>query len=125
MSTETKKPKGQHGGWRPNSGRPRKRAPDETNFPADVVAQCTANPNMMPLDYMLKVMRNPEIDPVRRDRMAVAAAPYCHGKLMDQYVGKKETQAKEANTATDNWMRDLAWIKYRGERDGEKAARAS
>jgi hypothetical protein len=34
-----------------------------------------------PLEYMLKVMRNPRADGERRDRMAVAAAPYVHPKL--------------------------------------------
>lgn len=34
-----------------------------------------------PLDYMLKVMRNPKAHPQRRDDMAKAAAPYVHPKL--------------------------------------------
>ncbi|WP_152045490.1 hypothetical protein [Aureimonas psammosilenae] len=34
-----------------------------------------------PLEYMLKVMRNPRAEGERRDRMAVAAAPYVHPKL--------------------------------------------
>ncbi|RIY00201.1 hypothetical protein D3218_13015 [Aureimonas flava] len=43
-----------------------------------------------PLDYMLKVMRNPRADGERRDRMAVAAAPYVHPKLASmQHTGPK------------------------------------
>lgn len=34
-----------------------------------------------PLEYMLKVMRNPKADNGRRDDMAKAAAPYVHPKL--------------------------------------------
>jgi hypothetical protein len=36
---------------------------------------------VLPLDYMLSVMRNPDADHKRRDAMAVAAAPYLHPKL--------------------------------------------
>lgn len=35
----------------------------------------------LPLDYMLRVMRDEEADPKRRDGMAQAAAPYIHAKL--------------------------------------------
>jgi hypothetical protein len=34
-----------------------------------------------PLDYMLRVMRDPTVDHERRDRSANNAAPYCHSKL--------------------------------------------
>lgn len=34
----------------------------------------------MPLDYMLRVMRDHEADKDRRDRMAAAAAQYLHSK---------------------------------------------
>lgn len=35
----------------------------------------------MPLDYMLRVMRDPTVDHERRDDMAGKAAPYVHAKL--------------------------------------------
>ena len=35
----------------------------------------------LPLDYMLRVMRDPTADDNRRDHMAKAAAPYCHARL--------------------------------------------
>jgi hypothetical protein len=35
----------------------------------------------LPLDYMLRVMRDETADPVRRDAMAKAAAPYLHLQL--------------------------------------------
>lgn len=34
-----------------------------------------------PLDYMLRVMRDPSADHERRDKMAAAAAPYVHPRL--------------------------------------------
>lgn len=36
---------------------------------------------LTPLEYMLKVMRNPKAGDDRRDDMAKAAAPYVHPKL--------------------------------------------
>jgi hypothetical protein len=35
----------------------------------------------MPLDYMIRVMRDPSTEPHRRDAMAKAAAPYLHPQL--------------------------------------------
>lgn len=35
---------------------------------------------IMPLDYMLQVMRDPKAESTRRDAMASAAAPYLHRK---------------------------------------------
>jgi len=34
----------------------------------------------MPLDYMLRVMRDPAVEPARRDEMAKLALPYLHPK---------------------------------------------
>jgi hypothetical protein len=36
---------------------------------------------IMPLDYMLKAMRDPKVLEARRDEMARAAAPYVHARL--------------------------------------------
>jgi hypothetical protein len=36
---------------------------------------------VLPLDYMLQVMRDAKAEPKRRDAMAMAAAPYLHPKL--------------------------------------------
>jgi hypothetical protein len=52
----------------------RNRATEE----ARVAAQATG---ILPLDYMLDVMRDPAADDKRRDAMAMAAAPYLHPKL--------------------------------------------
>ena len=42
-----------------------------------------------PAEYMLRVMRDPFVDHDRRDKMAVAAAPYVHPKLAAiEHTGK-------------------------------------
>ena len=57
------------------------------------------DPKMMPLDYMLSVIRDETASKARRDRMATVAAPYCHAKLSDVTKGKKDQQAEAAETA--------------------------
>jgi hypothetical protein len=52
----------------------RNRATEE----ARAVAEATG---ILPLDYMLSVMRDPGVDTRRRDAMATAAAPYLHPRL--------------------------------------------
>jgi hypothetical protein len=52
----------------------RNRATQEARF----AAQATG---ILPLDYMLSVMRDPAADHKRRDAMAMAAAPYLHARL--------------------------------------------
>lgn len=48
----------------------------------------------MPVDYMLRVMRDPSVNTKRRDAMATAAAPYLHPKL--SAVDAKLSNAPEA-----------------------------
>ena len=54
--------------------------------------------NMTPLEYMLGVMNNRKAEADRRDRMAMAAAPYVHGKVGEQ--GKKTAKQAAATNAT-------------------------
>ena len=66
---------------------------------------------MLPLDYMLAVIRNPNATQLRRDKMAIAAAPYCHARLMPDLPvkGKKDQRAEDAETAGVGtpWAADL------------------
>jgi hypothetical protein len=65
---------------------------------------------MLPLDYLLSVINDPAVSPSRRDRLAIAAAPYCHPRLIEpQKVGKKDRQDEAAATAGvgTSWTTDL------------------
>jgi hypothetical protein len=44
-----------------------------------------------PIDYMLRIMRDPTVEPARRDAMAKACAPYRHPQL--QAVAHKHLNA--------------------------------
>ena len=57
-----------------------------------------ASGRMSPLEYMLSVMNDSDADPARRDRMAVAAAPYVHIRGADAKLGKKEAAEQAALT---------------------------
>jgi hypothetical protein len=62
-----------------------------------------------PLQYMLQVMNDPTAEVSRRDRMAIAAASFCHPRVLDYRVGKKDKQAEAAETAGTGtaWAKDL------------------
>jgi len=47
-----------------------------------------------PLDYILGVIGNPDAKDSRRDRLALAALPYCHAKIGDRRVSKRDQKAK-------------------------------
>jgi hypothetical protein len=83
------------GGWRPGAGRPAgsKNMGREDISPVDRALVRIAimppdekpdlGPGETPLDYMLRLIRDENVDPTRRDRMAIAAAPYCHPRIAD------------------------------------------
>lgn len=83
-SAKTEKPKiERRGGPRPGSGRKKgvanlatQKAKEEANLTGET-----------PLQYMLRVMRDPKATIERRDGMAKAAAPYIHAKLSSVEVG--------------------------------------
>lgn len=73
------------GGNRPGAGRKRG-TPNKASVERQKEVAATG---ITPLDYMLKVMRNPKADASRRDEMAKAAAPYVHPKLATmQHTGR-------------------------------------
>jgi hypothetical protein len=55
---------------------------------------------LTPLDYMLGVMRNPKVKADRRDKMAIAAAPYVHPKLASVVLSGKEGRPIEFTQIT-------------------------
>lgn len=83
------------GGYRPGAGRPKgSRNKTRNETPADIQS-AAAYENMTPLEYMLKVMRDPREDADRRDRMAIAACPFCHARK-----GESNGKADKISRAT-------------------------
>lgn len=75
-------PKGQRN---PNGGR-KKGVPNKKT--AEDIARVAAS-GLMPVDYMLNVMRDETAEKSRRDDMAKAVAPYLSPKLANIEVGNK------------------------------------
>lgn len=66
------------GGARPGAGR---KKGGKNRATEEAIAQAKAT-GEMPLDYMLRIMRDEQADVRRRDDMATAAAAYLHSKPM-------------------------------------------
>lgn len=63
---------------------------------------------IMPLDYLLQVMRDENATPQRRDRAAQCAAQYLHKRMADTRVPLRERAAEAAQEAGgDAWGDDL------------------
>jgi hypothetical protein len=64
---------------------------------------------LLPLDYLLGVMRDASADPTRRDRAAICLAQYLYPRAADYRRGKKEVEAAAAKRAGSNseWGDDL------------------
>jgi len=54
--------------------------------------------NLDPLGYMLKVMNDPQAEKDRRDKMAIAAAPFIHARK-GEGAGKKQEREERAKAA--------------------------
>lgn len=97
------------GGLRPGAGRPKgARSIKETKIPKDI-KRAARKAKQTPLEYMLGVMNDISADDARRDRMAVAAAPYTHSRAGDG-PGKKQAVSDAAKATGDDvsWGDDLA-----------------
>lgn len=85
------------GGYRPGAGRPKKASAGSAPKAAAVTVKVPSEVSVEarragldPLSYMLAVMNDEEADEARRDRMAIAAAPFVHAKADAVAPGKKE-----------------------------------
>jgi hypothetical protein len=67
-------------------------------IPADIVSDAAVE-GLTPLEYMLKVMSDGDADPARRDRMAIACAPFIHPRQGDG-TGKKKELGDKAKAAS-------------------------
>jgi hypothetical protein len=63
------------------SGNPHGRPKGSRNKRTKALLEAAQSGGELPLDYMLRVMRDPSAAEKRRDEMAKAAAPYVHAKL--------------------------------------------
>ena len=96
------------GGYRPGAGRKKgskssgapktaARAPKSSKVPDDIEQEAERE-NLDPLTYMLNVMNTPGEPKERRDRMAIAAAPFVHARK-GEGKGKKDEKADRAKSA--------------------------
>lgn len=86
------------GGCRPGSGRKRKTV-DGAKPVAEDIRKSARAAKLTPLEYMLTVMNDEEADAARRDRMAQAAAPFCHPRKESVGQGKREAREDDAKEA--------------------------
>ena len=78
------------GGARRGAGRPKKTTEQaELELLQKRERLLALGDGLSPLAYMLRVLRNPNTPQARRDKMAIAAAPYCHPRLATHEIGGK------------------------------------
>jgi hypothetical protein len=72
------------------------RAPKPKAEPSAAPAPAeTANPGLMPLEYMLMVVRDESVDLAKRLDAAKAAVPYLHPRLTTVKVGNEDDRPFE------------------------------
>src|SRR5690606_11095801 len=68
------------------------------------IAKEAKKSKMSPLDYMLTVINDDKADQSRRDRLAIAAAPFCHEKVSERKPTRGEEKDRDATeAATDEF----------------------
>lgn len=91
------------GGLRPGAGRPPKEPKAQpVKKTAGPKTTAPAEGQMDPLAYMLEVMNDSQADDARRDRMAIAAAVYLHGKPGDAAQGVKRQRQEAGERAASS-----------------------
>ena len=81
-NAENKSPKQRGRPFKPGtSGNLRGRPKGSRNKRTRALVEAAQNGGEMPLDYILRIMRDPSAPAKRRDEMAKAAAPFLHAKL--------------------------------------------
>ena len=91
----------------------KKRTNPHLDLPLDVAGEA-AMANMSPLDYMLYVMRSGQVESARRDRMAIAAAPFMHARKEAVGPGKREAADLAAKGAGSKFKTGSAPLKLVG-----------
>lgn len=83
--------KSRRGGARPGAGR-KKGSGTISKVKAEARAKAALE-GILPVEYMLRVMRDARVPKQRRDSMAIAAAPYLHSKLSSVELKNKKGEA--------------------------------
>ena len=79
--------------------------------------EAAAGSGEMPVEYMLRVMRDPQVEHQRRDHMAIAASPYLHPKLSAiEHTGKDGGPIVTENASELEIARRLAFALMKGDR---------
>lgn len=73
--------------------------PDGSDYSTGLKGEDLAK--IAPLDYALAVIRNPKINPDRRDRLAIALLPYLHKRVADARKSVKEEKRTRAGVAAE------------------------
>jgi hypothetical protein len=84
------------------TGGRQKGARNRATAEARVAAEATG---ILPLDYMLSVMRDAKAEPKRRDAMAMAAAAYLHPKMSPVEAKAKEPERSEPSEIRITFVR--------------------
>jgi hypothetical protein len=100
------KAKGQHGGQRIGSGRPRVLAPGVRDLRNDVY-RLRERWGIMPLDYMLKVLNTEKETDERKMWACEHAAPYLHSKLASIEIVQGEAPVRHEVDLTKLSMKEL------------------
>jgi hypothetical protein len=82
--------------------------PDPEPAPA-ATNESTAPASPTPLDYMLGVMRDPAVEPGRRDEMAKLALPYMHPKAAAEQGGIDAVPAQPVALSETEIARRIAF----------------
>ena len=94
------------------TGNPRGRPRNARNKRKAVELERLAKGGEMPLDYALRIMRDPNTTKARADKFCLQAMPYCHARLMPQPAeGKPPAKGKkeEAAAAAENAGKGTKW----------------
>jgi hypothetical protein len=83
----------QKGGRREGAGRPK----GAISLSTRAIIEAAKSGGEMPIDYMLRIIRDENAPDSRRDRMARAAAAYMHSKLSSI----EDEEEKDAEPASD------------------------
>jgi hypothetical protein len=92
------------GGARPGAGR----KPGTATRRTREIAERAMIEGETPLEYMLRVMRDPAVDHERRDEMARAAAPYIHPRLTAVAVKGLPGELAQSAASGDDLTRLIA-----------------